>query len=350
MSDTAESPRRLIAWTIAALALAVVLVWLLYLVRDVLLWIYVSALFAIGLSPVVRLIERQRRLRLPRWLAILAVYLVILAALTGVGFVVLPPLVRQARQFAADLPRLTEQAQQYLLGRGILSEPITWREAIQQAPGKGTDVVGRVAGAVWGFFGGLVGVLTVLILTFYLLVEAEALFATLVRLVPLERRARVAALSRQIALKVSAWLGGQLLLAGVIGASAAIGLGLLGVPYFYVLALLAAIGELIPVVGPLLSAIPGILVAWSVSGKLALGVAAFYVLQQQVENHVLVPKLMARQLGVSATTVIIALLIGSSLLGLVGALLAVPTAAIVQVLVQELVLAEGREAASGDAA
>ncbi|MBI3457603.1 MAG: AI-2E family transporter [Candidatus Rokubacteria bacterium] len=211
-------------------------------------------------------------------------------------------------------------------------------------------MVGRVAGAVWGFFGGLVGVLTVLILTFYLLVEAEALFATLVRLVPLERRARVAALSRQIALKVSAWLGGQLLLAGVIGASAAIGLGLLGVPYFYVLALLAAIGELIPVVGPLLSAIPGILVAWSVSGKLALGVAAFYVLQQQVENHVLVPKLMARQLGVSATTVIIALLIGSSLLGLVGALLAVPTAAIVQVLVQELVLAEGREAASGDAA
>ncbi|MBI3457602.1 MAG: AI-2E family transporter [Candidatus Rokubacteria bacterium] len=119
MSDTAESPRRLIAWTIAALALAVVLVWLLYLVRDVLLWIYVSALFAIGLSPVVRLIERQRRLRLPRWLAILAVYLVILAALTGVGFVVLPPLVRQARQFAADLPRLTEQAQQYLLGRGF---------------------------------------------------------------------------------------------------------------------------------------------------------------------------------------------------------------------------------------
>lgn len=350
MSDTAESPRRLIAWTIAALALAVVLVWLLYLVRDVLLWIYVSALFAIGLSPAVRLIERQRRFRLPRWLAILAVYLVILAALTGVGFVVLPPLVRQARQFAADLPRLTEQAQQYLLARGILSEPITWREAIQQAPGKGTDVVGRVAGAVWGFFGGLVGVLTVLILTFYLLVEAEALFATLVRLVPLERRARVAALSRQITLKVSAWLGGQLLLAGVIGASAAIGLGLLGLPYFYVLALIAAIGELIPVVGPLLAAIPGILVAWSVSGKLALGVAAFYVLQQQVENHVLVPKLMARQLGVSATTIIIALLIGSSLLGLVGALLAVPTAAIVQVLVQELVLAEGREPAPRDAA
>jgi len=240
-----------------------------------------------------------------------------------------------------------EQTQQYLVTRGILSEPITWQQAIQQAPG-GTDAVGTVLGALWGFLGGIVGVLTILILTFYLLVETEALVSTFVRLFPRERREQVAAVSREITLKVSAWLGGQLFLAGVIGSSAALALGLLGVPYFYVLALIAAIGEMIPVVGPVLAAIPGIAVAWSVSGKLALGVATFYVIQQQVENHVLVPKLMERQLGVSAATVIIALLVGSSLLGIVGALLAVPTAAIVQVLVQELVLRE--EPAGPDAA
>jgi predicted PurR-regulated permease PerM len=185
-------------------------------------------------------------------------------------------------------------------------------------------------------------VVTILILTFYFLVEAEDIFALFLRIFPRDRRARAAAVSHQIGLKVSAWLGGQLLLGGIIGASAAVALGLMGVPYFYVLALIAGVGEMIPVVGPLLAAIPAVAVAWSVSGKLALGVAIFYVIQQQVENHVLVPKLMERQLGVSAATVIIALLIGSALLGIVGALLAVPTAAIVQVLVQEVWLRESR--------
>jgi predicted PurR-regulated permease PerM len=110
----------------------------------------------------------------------------------------------------------------------------------------------------------------------------------------------------------------------------------MGVPYFYVLALIAAIGEMIPIVGPLLAAIPAIAVAFSVSPGLALGVTIFFVAQQQFENHVLVPKVMARQVGVSAVVVVIALLIGGSLLGVVGAILAVPTAAILHVLLQEL--------------
>ena len=107
-------------------------------------------------------------------------------------------------------------------------------------------------------------------------------------------------------------------------------------PFFYVLALIAGVGELIPVVGPLLSAIPAIAVAASVSWNKALFVIIFFVLQQQFENHVLVPKVMERQVGVSPVTVIVALLIGGNLLGIVGAILAVPTAAIIQVLFNEM--------------
>jgi predicted PurR-regulated permease PerM len=103
-----------------------------------------------------------------------------------------------------------------------------------------------------------------------------------------------------------------------------------------VLAVIAAIGELIPVVGPIVSAVPAVLVALSVSPGLALATAIFFVLQQQFENHILVPKVMSSQVGVSAATVIVALLIGGSLLGIVGAILAVPTAAVLQVLVNEL--------------
>jgi predicted PurR-regulated permease PerM len=149
-------------------------------------------------------------------------------------------------------------------------------------------------------------------------------------------RPRVEEASRKISAKISAWLSGQLILAGTIGTSSAVGLWLLGVPYFYVLALVSAIGEMIPVVGPIFSAIPAILVALTVSPKTALFVVVFFIAQQQVENHLLVPKVMERQVGVSAVTVIVALLIGAALLGILGALLAVPTAAILQVIVREI--------------
>jgi predicted PurR-regulated permease PerM len=167
-------------------------------------------------------------------------------------------------------------------------------------------------------------------------VDADRLGANLLQLFPRRRRASAAAASRAISLKVSAWLGGQLLLGGIIGATSAIGLWLLGVPFFYVLALIAGVGELIPVVGPILAAIPAVAVAATVSFNKALIVIVFFVVQQQIENHVLVPKIMERQVGVSAVTVIIALLIGGSLQGILGALLAVPTAAILQVVFMEL--------------
>jgi predicted PurR-regulated permease PerM len=344
MTTRSDDPRRLVLWTVGVVAATALLAWVLFLVREVVLLVYVSALFAVGFSPVIRLIERRRpgRIgrRVPRGVAILVVYLAILSVVAGVGALIVPPLVRQAREFVGDLPRLVEQAQEYLMRVGVLQEPIGWREALQQAPGKGGDAVGAVLGAVWGFLGGIVGVLTILILSFYFLVEAEGIFGVFLRLFAPERRPRVAAVSREIGRKVSAWLGGQILLGGIIGGSAAVALGIMGIPYFYVLALIAGIGEMIPVVGPLLAAIPAVAVAWSVSGKLAIAVAVFYLVQQQIENHVLVPKLMERQLGVSAATVIIALLVGSALLGIVGALLAVPTAAIVQVLVQEVWLRE----------
>lgn len=341
MTGAGANPRALVVWTIAMVAVAIVLVWALYLVRGALLIIYVSALFAIGFSPLVRLIEKQRLLpigtrRFPRWLAILFVYVTFLGALVGVGLLVLPPLARQARELWRALPGAFARVQDFLLARGVLDEPLTLKDAVTRAPGGGTDAVGAVVGAIWGFVGGVFGILTILILTFYFLVEAESIFQSFLRLFPRERRTRIAALSREITVKVSAWLMGQLLLAIIIGGTAFVFLWALGVPYFYVLALVAAIGEMIPVIGPILAAIPAIIVGFTMSPQVGIAVSVFYVVQQQIENHLLVPKIMARQVGVSAVTVIVALLIGGSLLGVIGAILAVPTAAILQVLFQEI--------------
>jgi predicted PurR-regulated permease PerM len=341
VTSAAPAQKSLIVFGIAMTALAVIIIWSAYLVRDVLLLVYVSGLLAIGFSPIVRLIQRQKVLpvgsrRFPRWLAILILYLFIIGTLTGIGFMVVPPLVHQSQQLWASRTDMFDRAQDFLIAKGILKEHITLREAVERAPGTNGEAVGTVMGAVVGLVGGLFGLLTILILTFYILVDADNLRDSLLRLFPGRTRARVAAASRDITVKVSAWLGGQLLLGGIIGGSSALGLWLLGIPFFSVLALISAIGELIPVVGPVLAAIPAVAVASTVSINKAVLVIVFFVIQQQFENHVLVPKVMERQVGVSPVTVIIALLIGGKLLGIVGAILAVPTAAIVMVVFSEL--------------
>src|SRR5688500_9411231 len=322
-------------------ALAVIVLWAAYLVRGVLLLLYITGLLAIGCSPMVRIIARQKRItigtrRFPRWLAILILYLAILGTLTLIGSLVFPPLFHQAEQLWTALPDMFDRGQDFLIQKGVLSERLTWKEAVERAPGAGGRQVGRTAlSAVAGLVGGIVGLLTILILTFYFLVESDALRKTLLRLFPKRDRTRVDAAARTITTKVSAWLGGQLLLAGIIGGSSALGLWALGIPFFYVLALISAIGEMIPVVGPILAAIPAIAIAATVSMQKVLLVIIFFVLQQQLENHVLVPKVMERQVGVSPVAVIVALLVGGNLLGIAGAILAVPTVAIIQVLFTE---------------
>ena len=337
-----NDPRRLIVFGIVVSIAAVLAVVLAYNVRNILLMVYVSALFAMGISPLVQMIERRRLLpvgpRFPRWLAILLIYAAILGALIIIASIVIPPLVDQANELRRTLPEKIAQAQAQLIRFGILRRPITISEAVQQAPAGGSGAaVSTIFGAVRGVLGGIFGTITMILLTFYMLVDSNEIFSFFVKLFPRRHRAQVRSISATVVSKVSAWLGGQLLLALIIGLTSALGLGLMGVPYFYVLALISAVGEMIPMVGPILSAIPAILVAVSVSPALAAGVAVFFIVQQQLENTVLVPKIMGRQVGLSAVTVIVALGIGGQLLGVVGAILAVPTAAIVQVLVQELV-------------
>jgi predicted PurR-regulated permease PerM len=330
-----DEKRRTILWTIAMVFVTVVIVYAAYLARHVLLLIYISALFAIGFSPVVRFL--QIRGRMPRWAAILVLYVVVLGLVALTLTLVFPPLIAQAKGLWNAAPQMFDSAQDYLLRKGILQHRFTLREAVESAPGTGGGAMGAVAGAAVGIAGGVFALITVLILTFYLLLEAASLRNVFLRLFPPANRARIADAANQVTEKVSAWLNGQLLLGATIGTTAAIGLWIIGVPYFYVLALISGIGELIPIVGPVLAAIPAIGVGLTVSYKTALFVAIFFLLQQQFENHVLVPRVMSRQVGVSAATVIVALLIGGELFGILGAILAVPTAAILQVVYEQTI-------------
>jgi predicted PurR-regulated permease PerM len=339
-----------VARAVLAIALTAAFLAALWVARGALLIIYISGLLATGLGPLVHVIEHAAApgtKRLPRWLAILLIYLFIVGVLTLIGLLVVPPLIDQAQDLSKRIPELLERGQQFLIDHHVLDHKITLEEAVRSAPGPG-QAAGTVASAVAGVFTAILTMITMLILTFYLLVESDVLFQAFARLFPRPDRPRVQAASLKITAKVSAWLSGQLILGGTIGVTAAIGLYLIGVPYFYVLAVLAGFGELIPIVGPIFSAVPAILLALTVSPQTALVTALFLLAQQQLESHLLVPRIMARQVGVSPVVVIVALLIGGSLLGIMGAILAVPSAAIIQVVVDELLDERDRIQASRD--
>ena len=337
------SPGRVVR-TITISAVTAAIFWALWEARAALLLLYVSCLLAMGFGPIVGFIERTQvaRLKLPRWLAILTLYLVFVAVLAGILLMVVPPVIEQGRALWVALPALLQKWQEGLVARGIITHPITMSEAVASAPDTGGPAaVAKLLATAGTLVGGAIGLVTLLILTFYLLVDAERMGAQLLRLFPRGQRPQVEVALRSISRKVSAWLGGNIILAAVMGTLTAVGLFLLGVPYFYVVAVVAAAGEMVPILGPLIAGVVAVTVASTVSLKVAAAALVYFAILHQLEANILVPKIMERQVGLSPITVIVALLIGSELHGIVGAILAVPTAAILGVVIETLSEREG---------
>jgi predicted PurR-regulated permease PerM len=254
-----------------------------------------------------------------------------------IGMMVLPPLIAQSIALWERLPDEFNRLQNSLIRYKLLRRRLTLAEAVQSAPeGSGANAVGRVLIALSSLMGGVFGLITIIILSFYLLIEAKSMFEYWIRFVPAGRRDDVAEAAREAVLKVSAWLRAQFVLAGVMGTFTAIGLGLMGVPYFYVVALVAAIGETIPIIGPIIGGITAMAVAVTVSAKLAIMVGIYFLVLHQLEANVLVPKIMERRVGVSPVAVLVALLIGGALWGLIGGILAIPTVAILSIIVDQI--------------
>lgn len=352
MISDQEFMRRLVR-AVAVVTASTILLAALWAARDALVVIYVSALIAMGFSPLVRLIERPRARRrhhgLPRVFAALSIYLSIIGVVVLVGLIVVPALVEQATTLWNRLPQHFNDFQRALIRYGLTRRTVTLQEAVQNAPaGSGGSAMSTVFTALSSVVGGFLGLITIVILSFYFLIEAEALMQYATRFVPKGQRAHVIAAAGESVAKVSAWLRAQLVLAGVMGTFTAIGLGLLKVPYFYVVALIAAVGETIPIVGPIIAGVTAVAVSLSVSPKLALAVGVFFLALHQLEANVLVPKIMEQRVGVSPVAVLVALLIGNAILGLAGAILAIPTAAIISVMIEEFASNDGDQAAAAD--
>ncbi len=318
---------------LTALAL-VVAATLAFVLREVLITIFVAAVLSAALDPWIGFLERRG---LPRLAALAGLFFGILAILVLIVVTFVPVVAEQVRQLAANLPDIYRRSVEFLRSTGSPQVAGMLENALHSlTQGLGEAAKGAFGRAL-GFARGVASVFGVLILTFYMAMDQRGLRRVIVELAPGPRRARVERLFDRVKQRLGLWLRGQVLLGVVIGALSYLGLVLLHVKFALVLALLAGVTELIPVIGPLIGAVPAILVAASDHALLGLWVAVLYVVIQQLENHLLVPRIMAEATGLNPVAIIVAILAAAKLAGIVGVLLAVPAAIIVKALLDDWV-------------
>jgi predicted PurR-regulated permease PerM len=310
-----------------------------YEVRSVLLLIYVSALFAVVLSPAIRLIAR---IHIGRWrpghgIALLILILGLASVLTLFLVFALPPIFHDARSMAADWPNrlsaLTDKMR-----------TIPFFEDIDLRNVQG--YVGTAFGGAFGFFrglaGGIAGLVTGIILTAYFIIDGEQVFNWAITLFPLDQRDRLGRTLLRAEVRLRNWLLGQSILMATIGVCSGVVFGFLHVKYYYVLATFAALANIVPVVGALSSLTLASFVAAFDSWHKLLGVLIFYAIYYQLESALLTPRIMKTTVDLPPLGVIAALLIGGAMAGILGALVAVPTAALIAVLIDEYLVQKHR--------
>lgn len=304
----------------------------------VLLLLFVAILLASALEPMVGWI--RDRVGLGRGTTILVVYAAFFVAVLGLAFIVIPAAIAQGETIVAGLPAFFDSARAWAAGLrpAILSTSVTAlidsvaSVLAPPAPPRPDEVV-EVGAAVAE---AAVTLATLLTIVFFWLVEHARLQRYGLAFLPADQRAGARDAWNEIETRLGLWVRGQLILMGAIGLATGIAYSVLGVPGALLLGLIAAITEAIPIVGPLLGAIPAILVAATVSPELAVIVAGVYVLLQFVEGTVLVPLVMRNTIGISPFLVLLSLLVGGAVGGFIGAFLAVPVAASVEIVLARL--------------
>ena len=309
-----------------------------WFIRDILAIFFVALLLAALIDPVANLFDRPK---VPRGLGVLVVYVILAAIVTLALVIVIPPLIEQltalgsglavsfgeARGFVDSLVVLTEQ---YGLSDNLVESFSSLQQGI-------TEGLTRVLSTVAGIFGGFATLILVLVLTFYMVVEEADAKRMFRHFAPKKYQPDLVVLAGRMQEKLGHWLRGQIVLMVIVGLLTYIGLLIAGVDYALVLAIFAGLAEIVPYAGPIIAAVPAIIIAFTISPVKAIIVAVIYFAIQQLENSVLTPKIMQKSVGLNPVVSLFALLVGFKVGGFIGALLAIPVATLIAVLVNDLI-------------
>ncbi|TSC61087.1 MAG: hypothetical protein G01um1014107_125 [Parcubacteria group bacterium Gr01-1014_107] len=312
----------------------------LFFLRDLVLVVLTAVLIASAIEPATKWFGRHR---IPRLLAVLWVYLGGALVLAATFYFLLIPLIGEAASFLQTLPEhlVIPEAWNPL---GSLSEPLfgdlSKGFSIQEFLDRVNVVLSgtfNFLGAVSTFFGGIFSLALIVVLSFYLAVQENGVAKFLQLVSPVKYEHYVLDLWRRAEIKIGLWMQGQIVLAVIIGVLTYLGLVLLGIPNALLLAFLAAVLELIPVFGPIIAAVPAVILGFVDGGlTLALVVAGFYVIIQQFESQLIYPLVVRKVVGISPIVVILALIVGFRLAGFLGILLSVPLATIMLIFFEDL--------------
>lgn len=315
---------------------------------SVILVMFVAFLLSTAVRPLVQLLQR---LKIPPALGVIITYLLLLGALIGLGVLVLPLIADQISSITARIPEyykdlrgmLTDSRSALIrsLSLRLPVNPPVFLKGLRPQAAVADDpslAVTQLFSIIQSLSKGMFLLIAMLLLGFYWTLDGERVIRTLLQLVPAERRENARTVVTEMQQKLGAYLRGQLLLDLIIGILATIAYLIIGLDYAFVLGILAGLMETVPILGPILGAIPAVLIALSSGDMSAVwGVVVATVIIQQVENIFLVPRIMDRAVGINAVVTLLAFAGFSSFLGLVGGLLAVPLAAIIQILVTRFV-------------
>jgi predicted PurR-regulated permease PerM len=305
MTSKIEISHRTIIFTIILLAS----IWFLLAIRDILFLLFISFIVMSALRPMVEFLEHRR---VPKIVSILCIYIFVIGLIAITVSSLIPALTLQVSRFITDFPKYIEFVKPYY--------KIDLQSLTQQLTPIGENIVKFTV----GLFSNIVTLLTVLVLTFYLLLEHSRIKSNMEGLMSKEKADRVFTILDNIEYNLGAWLRGEFVLMLAIGLLAFIGLTFLRIDYALPLAIIAGFMEIIPVIGPIISAVPAVLIAFTMSPILALATVALYFLIHQLENNLVVPYVMKRAIDLSPLIVIISLMVGSTIAGIPGAVLAIP--------------------------
>ncbi len=310
-----------------------ILAYLVYLVRDVLAVSIFAVIIASAIEPLLQYSERKK---VPRLLALILFYVLIFVLFAAVIYIVLPLALDQFRDFTENYPvyfgKLEEAAGTVTFLPGLSANTHDLLiQLTEQIPSFSTLI--SYASSI---FGGLVSLVMILVISFYLALSKNALDNFLKSILPPKFEAYTHELLIRAQKKMGRWLQAQILLSFIMAAITGIGLWILGVKYAFLIAVIVGVLEIVPFVGPIVAAAVATLIALSQSAVLGIWTLVFFIVAQQLEGHILVPLLIKKLVGLNPVAVILALLIGAKLGGLLGILLAVPLAAVVDEFLDDL--------------
>jgi predicted PurR-regulated permease PerM len=323
----------------AAVLFVIGLAWLLIQIRSIIVLAVLGILLAAAIEP---LVFRLRRRGLTRGQSVLTIYAGLIATIGIVAYLVVPPLVTQATELIDNVPTIlldlresastSESSFIRTTGVKIIDRGRTEWDSFRAKPEiEGGQAVKFVTSVV-GF---LFTTVSTLIVAFYWTTEKALIKRLVLGLFPLEKRERVHSLWDEIESRLGGWTRGQLLLCLTIGVLSAIGYLVIGLEFWLALGILAGITEIIPFIGPIIGGAAAMIVALTDSWEKAVAVAVFAFLLQQLEGAFLVPRVMRNAVGMTPLTVILAVLVGGTVAGPIGAILAIPIGAAIQVLLQD---------------